>query len=84
VRTLSEVRLEEGAAEDGGRRLILTLVGDGFLRHMVRAIAGSLVEIGRGRWEPARLAAILASGDRAQAGPTAPPQGLFLVSVRYC
>jgi tRNA pseudouridine38-40 synthase len=45
---------------------------------------GTLVEIGRGRWEPARLAAILASGDRAQAGPTAPPQGLFLVSVRYC
>jgi len=84
VRTLIEVRLDDAPADGGGRRLILTLVGDGFLRHMVRAIMGTLVEIGRGRWEPARLAAILASGDRAQAGPTAPPQGLFLVSVRYC
>ena len=84
VRTLHEVRLDEVPAEAGGRRLILTLVGDGFLRHMVRAIMGSLVEIGRGRWPAGRLAEILAGADRAQAGPTAPPQGLFLVSVRYC
>ena len=84
MRTLSAVRLDETAAEAGGSRLVLTLTGDGFLRHMVRAITGSLVEIGRGRWPPEHLAAVLASRDRSQAGPTAPPQGLFLVSVRYC
>jgi tRNA pseudouridine38-40 synthase len=84
VRTLSTVRLDQTDAEAGGDRLVLTLVGDGFLRHMVRAISGTVVEIGRGRWPPDRLAAVLASRDRSQAGPTAPPQGLFLVSVRYC
>ena len=84
VRTLTEARLDETAAEGGGTRLVLALAGDGFLRHMVRAIAGTLVEVGRGRWPAARMAGILASADRAQAGPTAPPHGLFLVSVRYC
>jgi tRNA pseudouridine38-40 synthase len=84
VRTVTEARLDERPAEGGGIRLVLTLAGDGFLRHMVRAIAGSLVEVGRGRWPATRIAAIIASADRAQAGPTAPPHGLFLVSVRYC
>jgi tRNA pseudouridine38-40 synthase len=84
VRTLHEVRLDEEPIDGGSRRLVLGLTGDGFLRHMVRAIAGTLVEIGRGRWPAVRLAAVLASGDRAQAGPTAPAQGLFLVFVRYC
>jgi tRNA pseudouridine38-40 synthase len=84
VRTLREARLEDGPAEGGGTRLVLTLTGDGFLRHMVRAVAGSLVEVGRGRWPAGRIAEILASADRSQAGPTAPPHGLFLVSVRYC
>ena len=84
VRTLYEVRLDDEPADGGSRRLVLSLTGDGFLRHMVRAIAGTVVEIGRGRWPATHLAAVLASGDRARAGPTAPPQGLFLVSVRYC
>ena len=84
VRTLTAARLDETPAEGGGTRVVLTLTGDGFLRHLVRAIAGTLVEIGRGRWPPARLGEVLASADRARAGPTAPPHGLFLVSVRYC
>ncbi len=84
VRTVTEARLADEPVEGGNIRLVLTLAGDGFLRHMVRAIAGSLVEIGRGRWPPDHLTAILAAADRGQAGPTAPPQGLFLVSVRYC
>jgi len=82
--TVSLTTVEFTPGADGGTRLVLTLAGDGFLRHMVRAITGSLVEVGRGRWTAGRLAAILASADRSQAGPTAPPQGLFLVSVRYC
>jgi tRNA pseudouridine38-40 synthase len=57
--------------------------GDGFLRHMVRAIVGSLVEVGRGRHPVEWLRAVIASRDRMQAGPTAPAQGLYLVRVEY-
>lgn len=57
--------------------------GDGFLYNQVRNMAGTLVEIGRGRWPPQRAAEALASRDRRQAGPTAPAHGLCLESVRY-
>jgi tRNA pseudouridine38-40 synthase len=63
--------------------LVMRIHGDGFLRHMVRTIAGTLVDVGAGRVAPSRVAAILASRDRVQAGPTAPPHGLFLVRVDY-
>lgn len=56
---------------------------DGFLYNMVRAIAGTLIQIGRGHWPAGKLAEILAAEDRTQAGPTAPPQGLFLMRVTY-
>jgi tRNA pseudouridine38-40 synthase len=65
------------------RLLTIEMTGDGFLRHMVRNIVGTLVEVGRGRWRPDELDRLLASRDRTQAGPTAPPQGLFLVKVAY-
>ena len=57
--------------------------GSGFLRHMVRALAGTLVEIGRGQRPVASMGALVSGGSRAQAGVTAPPQGLFLVRVVY-
>jgi tRNA pseudouridine38-40 synthase len=57
--------------------------GEGFLRHMVRAIVGTLVEVGRGRREAEWMRDVIASCDRSQAGRTAPAQGLFLVSVGY-
>jgi tRNA pseudouridine38-40 synthase len=57
--------------------------GDGFLRHMVRAVVGTLVEIGRGWRQPAEIAALVSGATRAEAGATAPPHGLFLVSVDY-
>ena len=56
---------------------------DGFLRHMVRNIVGTLVDVGVGRWPASQMETILASRDRAQAGSTAPPTGLFLVRVDY-
>jgi tRNA pseudouridine38-40 synthase len=64
-----------------GGEIGLEVEGEGFLRHMVRNLAGTLIEIGRGRWAPGRAAEILAARDRAKAGPTAPAEGLVLVSV---
>lgn len=80
-RTVGAIEWDDGGGYD--RPLVMRIRGDGFLRHMVRNIAGTLVEVGLGRWPPARVAAICASRDRTQAGPTAPPQGLFLVRVFY-
>ena len=59
------------------------VVGEGFLRHMVRIIVGTLVEVGLGRVEASGVTAILASRARERAGPTAPSRGLFLVAVDY-
>lgn len=56
---------------------------NGFLYNMVRAIAGTLVEVGRGVRTPGAIETLLRDGDRAQAGPTAPAHGLFLVRVEY-
>jgi tRNA pseudouridine38-40 synthase len=84
IRTVESIewRGEPGPAANVAP-LIVTLTADGFLRHMVRSIVGTLVEVGVGRWPAAEVAAILASGDRTRAGRTAPPQGLFLARVRY-
>jgi tRNA pseudouridine38-40 synthase len=57
--------------------------GSGFLHHMVRNIVGTLVEVGRGRLAADDVPGMIAARDRAAAGPTAPAQGLFLVSVEY-
>jgi len=88
VRTLgvSAVTTTPGAVSslgDAGPLLTYDVSGDGFLRHMVRAIVGTLVEVGRGWREPAQMDALLEARDRARAGVTAPPQGLFLVRVDY-
>ena len=63
--------------------LTIRVVGDGFLRHMVRTIAGTLVDVGLGRWPADHVARILAGRDRAAAGRAAPATGLFLVTVGY-
>ena len=73
----------------GGRQacdpalIVYHISGSGFLRHMVRNVVGSLVEIGRGRRSIEWMREVLATRDRAQAGPTAPPEGLVLVAVEY-
>ena len=73
------------ATSEGHTTSLLTyeISGDGFLRHMVRAIVGTLVDVGRGWRDGADIGVLLQGGTRAQAGATAPPQGLFLVSVDY-
>jgi tRNA pseudouridine38-40 synthase len=67
----------------GGELIHYEITGDGFLRHMVRTIVGTLVEIGRGRRSVESIADTICSCDRAAAGITAPPEGLFLVAVSY-
>jgi tRNA pseudouridine38-40 synthase len=62
---------------------VFTIEADGFLRGMVRNIVGTLAAVGLGRIDADEVAGILASRDRRRAGATAPPQGLFLVEVRY-
>lgn len=82
--TVDATRTTSGAALQGGDPVIVYEVSaDGFLRHMVRAIVGTLVEIGRGRRSIAWMGEVLAGRDRSRAGPTAPPAGLVLVSVGY-
>ena len=78
VRTMtrSEWRESDGV-------LTYEIAGDGFLRHMVRAIVGTLVEIGRGWRPPQEVQSLLRGGRRADAGATAPPHGLFLLRVDY-
>ncbi|MBK7947346.1 MAG: hypothetical protein IPK00_00995 [Deltaproteobacteria bacterium] len=77
VRTIRSIAVEgEGRGE-----IVIDVVGEGFLRHMVRNLAGTLIEVGRGRFPVGEAAAILASGDRGRAGRTAPAQGLTLVRV---
>jgi tRNA pseudouridine38-40 synthase len=78
VRTVTESRLRED-----GDELVYTVRGEGFLRHMVRTMAGTLLEVGRGRIRPSELATILAARDRRRAGPCAPARGLSLVRVFY-
>ena len=63
--------------------LTFEISSDGFLRHMVRSLTGTLVDIGLGRRPVDHLRALLTKPDRAQVGRTAPPSGLFLVRVRY-
>ncbi|TMA22103.1 MAG: hypothetical protein E6J87_26775 [Deltaproteobacteria bacterium] len=79
VRTLWRVDVtgEPGADVD------LWFEGGGFLRHMVRNLSGTLIEVGSGRRDPEGMTALLAARDRRRAGPTAPAHALTLISVRY-
>lgn len=74
-----------GGANTGSADQLLTIrvKGNGFLYNMVRIIAGTLVEVGRGHIKPEEVAGIIAAKDRAKAGPTAPARGLRLVEIEY-
>jgi tRNA pseudouridine38-40 synthase len=79
VRTLDRVTVHEASPGE----IEIEVEGQGFLRHMVRILAGTLIEVGRGRRDPASIPSVLAARDRAAAGPTAPGLGLTLVGVDY-
>lgn len=66
-----------------GEMLAYRVRGNGFLHHMVRNLVGTFVDAGRGHIAPEAIASILAARNRGEAGPTAPPRGLFLHSVEY-
>jgi len=66
-----------------GELVSFTVTANGFLYNMVRTMVGTLIEVGRGRRPPDDVQAILESRDRRLAGPTAPPEGLWLVGVEY-
>jgi tRNA pseudouridine38-40 synthase len=66
-----------------GEFIWIDVEADGFLYNMVRAIAGTLMNVGRGYWPEEKVVEILNAEDRREAGPTAPPQGLFLMRVTY-
>jgi tRNA pseudouridine38-40 synthase len=84
LETVREVRrIEFHTLPAMPRVVIMTIEGSGFLYQMVRTIAGSLVDVGRGFRSPEWLAEALAAKDRRAAGPTAPPHGLCLEQVLY-
>ncbi|MCH5305126.1 MAG: tRNA pseudouridine(38-40) synthase TruA [Rikenella sp.] len=66
-----------------GDKLVFTIAADRFLRGMVRAIVGTLVDVGRGKLTPAQFCAIIERQERAEASAQAPPYGLFLTDVQY-
>ena len=72
---------QRGAGQGGA--IVIDAQADGFLYNMVRNIVGTLVEVGRGARPEDWPAEVLRAADRSAAGPTAPPQGLFLVQVSY-
>ncbi len=79
---IAPTKLGRGCSE---RESLITIdvEGDGFLYNMVRAIAGTLVEVGRGRRETSSMADVIAACDRCAAGQTAPAHGLTLLWVAY-
>ena len=78
VKTLDELRVTRA-----GDEIHIQVRARSFLHHQVRNFAGTLKLVGEGKWSAADIAAILAAKDRTRAGPTAPPEGLYLVKVGY-
>jgi tRNA pseudouridine38-40 synthase len=78
IRTLSLLSLVKR-----GDLITLRVTADAFLYHMVRNLAGTLVEVGRGRFSPEQVKKILAARDRKGAGPTAPAEGLCLEAITF-
>ena len=84
TRTLTNLTISERAEERAGSRLVeMTVSADGFLRYMVRSIAGTLLAVGRGEMDAGLVERAIDGGDRSLVAATAPANGLTLMSVRY-
>ncbi|MBO4375645.1 MAG: tRNA pseudouridine(38-40) synthase TruA [Lachnospiraceae bacterium] len=78
VRTVTDIGVERRENE-----IVICVKGTGFLYNMVRIIAGTLIEVGRGKIQPGEVKEILDAADRRKAGPTAKPRGLCLEDIRF-
>lgn len=78
LRTIYTVQVEQEKEE-----IVIRVVGNGFLYNMVRIIAGTLMDAGKGKWEPEYIKEILNAKDRKAAGPTAPACGLMLTNYEF-
>jgi len=78
VRTIIRCAIERHRDE-----VVIDVEGDGFLYKQVRNMVGTLIEVGRGHWEPEYVRNLIAGKDRSKAGPTVPARGLCLMWVRY-
>ena len=78
IRTIYDLQIRKD--ED---LLTIRITGNGFLYNMVRIIAGTLMKVGTGEWEPEYIEEILKAKDRRKAGPTAPAKGLTLLEIRF-
>lgn len=76
-------RIDSVEVEKKGSEIVIRVTGRGFLYNMVRIIAGTLMEVGRGHIAPQTMGTILETGDRQAAGPTAPACGLTLIGIEY-
>ncbi|MBC7929131.1 MAG: tRNA pseudouridine(38-40) synthase TruA [Rubrivivax sp.] len=84
VRNVTELEITERQRERARGRLVeIRVSADGFLRYMVRSIAGTLLAVGRGETDAETIRRAIETGDRALAGATAPAHGLALVEVHY-
>lgn len=81
--TLREIFSARISRTSDGEELQLEVRGRSFLRFMVRKMVGTLLEVGRGRLQPADILRLYEIRDRSQSGPTVPPHGLIMVSVEY-
>jgi len=81
--TIREMLFTQWARDPGSGLLQFTITGSGFLRYMVRSLVGTLVMVGQGKISQQRFQDVLVSRNRAAAGQTAPPHGLFLAAVSY-
>lgn len=76
-------KIYESGWDEDEKRIVFTIKADRFLRNMVRAIVGTLIEIGFGKMTPEKLEGIINERDRCSAGRSAPAKGLFLTDIEY-
>ena len=84
VRTLDDLTITHFPYDDfGGTEIIFDFKGQSFLHHQIRNMVGTLSLVGTGKWQPEEVKAALEAKDRKRGGPTAPPDGLYLIDIDY-